>query len=82
MKRGLTVSLAVFMVCGVFAAWSFAQQASTPPAAPAKAAPREISSLQLQQEIPVPNVVGRLDHMSADPKRRYLFVSALGNNSA
>jgi DNA-binding beta-propeller fold protein YncE len=36
----------------------------------------------LQQEIPVPNVTGRLDHMSSDSKRRLLFVSALGNNSA
>ena len=79
MKKALVVSLAVLGVCAAFTAGAIAQQA---PQAPAKAAPREISSLQLQQEIPVPNVMGRLDHMSADPKRRFLFVSALGNNSA
>lgn len=42
---------------------------------------REISSLQLEEEIPVPNVAGRLDHFTADAKRKRLFVSALGNNT-
>ncbi len=42
---------------------------------------REISPLQLEEEIPVPHVAGRLDHFTADPKRRRLFVSALGNNT-
>ena len=50
--------------------------------APSQSQAREISALQLQQQIPVPNVMGRLDHMSSDPKRRLLFVSALGNNTA
>lgn len=81
MKRALIVCLATSIGCGTFAAWTFAQQASPAPAPP-KAHAREISSLQLQQEIPVPNVMGRLDHMSSDSKRRLLFVSALGNNSA
>jgi DNA-binding beta-propeller fold protein YncE len=42
---------------------------------------REISPLQLEEEIPVPHVAGRLDHFTADAKRKRLFVSALGNNT-
>ena len=38
------------------------------------------SPLVLTGSIPLPNVQGRIDHMSIDPKGR-LFVSALGNNS-
>jgi hypothetical protein len=81
MKNVFWVSLALLLAFGAFALRSLAQEASTAKA-PAKAPAREISSLQLQQEIPVPNVMGRLDHMSSDSKRRLLFVSALGNNSA
>jgi hypothetical protein len=42
---------------------------------------RDIQPLQLEEQIPVPNVAGRIDHFSADPKRKRIFVSALGNNS-
>src|SRR3984957_11157770 len=42
---------------------------------------REIAPLQLEEQIPVPNVAGRLDHFTADVKRKRLFVSALGNNT-
>lgn len=42
---------------------------------------RDILPLQLEEQIPVPNVAGRIDHFSADAKRKRLFVSALGNNS-
>jgi hypothetical protein len=42
---------------------------------------REISPLQLEEQVPIPNVAGRLDHFSADVKRKRLFVSALGNNT-
>ncbi|MFZ0520045.1 MAG: hypothetical protein WAL95_03425 [Candidatus Acidiferrales bacterium] len=42
---------------------------------------RELAALQLEEEIPVPNVAGRLDHFTADAKRKRLFVSALGNNT-
>jgi DNA-binding beta-propeller fold protein YncE len=42
---------------------------------------RQFLPLQLEEEIPVPGVAGRLDHFSADAKRKRLFVSALGNNS-
>ena len=34
-----------------------------------------------EEEIPVPGVAGRLDHFTADAKRKRLFVSALGNNT-
>ena len=81
MKKLFVSCLVGLTAYAALAAWAFAQDASTAKA-PAKAPAREISSLQLQQEIPVPNVMGRLDHMSSDSKRRLLFVSALGNNSA
>lgn len=44
-------------------------------------AAREIQPLQLEEQIPVPHVAGRLDHFTADVKRKRLFVSALGNNT-
>ena len=43
--------------------------------------PRDILPLQLEEQIPVPNIAGRLDHFTADPKRRRLIFSALGNNT-
>jgi DNA-binding beta-propeller fold protein YncE len=42
---------------------------------------RDILPLQLEEQIPVPGVAGRLDHFTADAKRKRLFVSALGNNT-
>lgn len=42
---------------------------------------RELLPLQLEEQIPVPQVAGRLDHFTADAKRKRLFVSALGNNT-
>src|SRR3984893_12281600 len=42
---------------------------------------REVLPLQPEEQIPVPSVAGRIDHFSADAKRKRLFVSALGNNS-
>jgi DNA-binding beta-propeller fold protein YncE len=47
----------------------------------AQAASRTILPLQLEEQIPVPGVAGRLDHFTADVKRKRLFVSALGNNT-
>lgn len=41
----------------------------------------ELLPLQLEEQIPVPGVAGRLDHFTSDAKRRRLFVSALGNNT-
>jgi DNA-binding beta-propeller fold protein YncE len=79
MKNFFGVCIAGIISCGALAL-AGAQQ--SPTKAPMKAPGREISSLELQQEIPVPSVMGRLDHMSSDSKRRLLFISALGNNSA
>lgn len=49
--------------------------------ATAQSTGRDILPLQLEEEIPVPGVAGRLDHFTADVKRKRLFVSALGNNT-
>ncbi len=49
--------------------------------ATAQSAERELLPLQLEEQIPVPGVAGRLDHFTADAKRKRLFVSALGNNT-
>lgn len=39
------------------------------------------SSLKLEKTVELPDVRGRIDHMSVDVKGRRLFVSALGNNT-
>ncbi|MFZ0885832.1 MAG: hypothetical protein WAN14_20685 [Candidatus Acidiferrales bacterium] len=54
---------------------------SSPRSAATTQQTRELAALQLEEEIPVPNVAGRLDHFTADAKRKRLFVSALGNNT-
>ena len=47
----------------------------------AQVAARDFLPLQLEEQIPVPSVAGRLDHFTADARRKRLFVSALGNNT-
>lgn len=37
--------------------------------------------LRLVQTIPLPNVTGRIDHLTVDLKGNRLFVAALGNNT-
>jgi YVTN family beta-propeller protein len=37
--------------------------------------------LHLVATVPMPNVEGRIDHMSIDVKGQRLFVAALGNNT-
>src|SRR5437868_6933068 len=37
--------------------------------------------LRLRVSIPLPDVEGRIDHMSMDVKTQRLFVAALGNNT-
>ena len=49
---------------------------------PAAAEEREAPPLRLVQEIPLPNVQGRLDHFTIDPKRKRIIFSGLGNDSA
>lgn len=39
------------------------------------------SPLTLTSSIPLPNVLGRIDHMAFNSKRQYLYIAALGNNS-
>src|SRR5229473_1378846 len=83
MKKSFAVYPIALIACGMFLIVGAGRVASqTSKATSPNQLTREISSLQLQQQIPVPNVMGRLDHMSSDSKRRLLFVSALGNNSA
>jgi hypothetical protein len=74
MKKLLAVSLVALVAVGLL------MMRSTKSAA-AQTQARELLPLQLEEQIPVPGVAGRLDHFSADGKRRRLFVSALGNNS-
>jgi DNA-binding beta-propeller fold protein YncE len=68
------------MLCaGILAATAaccpvYGQSSNTPAA-------RDLLPLQLEEQIPIPHVAGRLDHFSADVKRKRLFVSALGNNT-
>src|ERR1700738_4307469 len=62
----LTATAAIYAAHG--------QNESTP-------APRDLQPLQLEEQIPVPHVAGRLDHFSADVKRKRIFISALGNNT-
>lgn len=41
----------------------------------------ETNALQLIKTIPLPDVNGRIDHLSFDKKNNHVFVAALGNNS-
>src|SRR5437762_4180342 len=74
MKKLFAVSVAAFAVSSVLA---FRGTMTTR----AQLTSRDILPLQLEEQIPVPNVAGRLDHFTADVKRKRLFVSALGNNT-
>jgi DNA-binding beta-propeller fold protein YncE len=74
----MTKLLAVYLVAAaIVAAVSWAARGSE--AMPL--GPRDVLPLQLEEQIPVKDVSGRIDHFSADVKRKRLFVSALGNNS-
>lgn len=73
------MKLLVLSVVGLAAVATFVRQPTN--TVVAQWQPREILPLQLEEQIPVPGVAGRIDHFSADPKRKRLFVSALGNNS-
>src|SRR3954469_17402284 len=45
------------------------------------AAPQSSPPLRLRKTIPLPDVQGRIDHMSLDVNNGRLFVAALGNNT-
>jgi DNA-binding beta-propeller fold protein YncE len=74
MRKLLAIGVITFAGVGVLAI----RGAHT---AKAQSTERDILPLQLEEEIPVPGVAGRLDHFTADVKRKRLFVSALGNNT-
>jgi DNA-binding beta-propeller fold protein YncE len=48
---------------------------------PDKPSTSELAPLLLVQEIPLPNVGGRIDHFTFDAKRKRVIVAALGNNT-
>jgi DNA-binding beta-propeller fold protein YncE len=74
MTNGLRHKWFTWAAIGVLAILSAGNlQAQTPA--------RTILPLQLEEQIPVPGVAGRLDHFTADAKRKRLIVSALGNNT-
>jgi DNA-binding beta-propeller fold protein YncE len=73
MRRLAVVGIFMLVVLGI------ATHPSNPVAA--QSTTRDILPLQLEEQIPVPSVAGRIDHFSVDAKRKRLFVSALGNNS-
>jgi len=74
MKKLLTVSSVALLVLATLVS-------RTTKTSEAQLQAREILPLQLEEQIPVPSVAGRLDHFTADTKRKRLFVSALGNNT-
>lgn len=74
MRTLLVSSLVALVACGVFAVIGTRPLVSS-------AAEREVLPLELEEQIPVPRVAGRLDHFTADVKRRRLIFSALGNNT-
>jgi DNA-binding beta-propeller fold protein YncE len=74
MKKFLAIGVIALVGLGVFAF----RGGRT---AKAQSTGRDILPLQLEEQIPVPNVAGRLDHFTADVKRKRLIVSALGNNT-
>src|ERR1700687_1913994 len=76
MKKFLAVGLVALGTSGLL----MVRNTKTAVAA-AQGPTRELAPLQLIQKIPVPGVVGRIDHFTAFPKRRLLIFAALGNNS-
>src|SRR5437016_696473 len=67
--KNITILSLVVAICGTFALSQ--DQPVTAQRAP----------LLLVQEIPLPNVGGRIDHFTFDPKRKRVIGAALGNNT-
>src|SRR6202790_2191086 len=74
MKKFVLIGGLLLVVLGIISSYGSRKVVAQNPT-------REILPLQLEEQIPVPSVAGRIDHFSADAKRKRLFVSALGNNS-
>src|SRR5215470_8225465 len=68
MKKLAAICVAVFI-------WGSFALSQDQPSAPQKA------PLLLVQEIPLPNVGGRIDHFTFDAKRKRVIGAALGNNT-
>src|SRR5215469_11443178 len=68
MRSLVTVSAALL----ILASLAFAQERSNTP---------EKAPLRLVQEVPLPNVQGRIDHFTFDAKRKRVILAALGNNT-
>ncbi len=66
--------------CGICLVFVLTLVFTTRVAAQKSSIPERSQPLVLTGAIPLPNVQGRIDHLSLDPKGR-LFVSALGNNT-
>jgi DNA-binding beta-propeller fold protein YncE len=74
MRKRLVVAVLFAAILGVLFSGNIKRAA-------AQGSAREILPLQLEEQIPVPGVAGRIDHFTADAKRKRIFVSALGNNT-
>src|SRR4051794_13887099 len=61
----------LFAASALYAAMAFAHEHAL----------AQAPSLELEAKIPLGNVVGRIDHLAVDLKRRRVFVAELGNNS-
>ncbi len=74
-----SVCICILVAAGILSAPQLhgAMQAGTQSGPPAQA---ELPLL-LYEEVPLPGIVGRIDHFTADKKRRRVIFSALGNNS-
>ncbi len=67
--KNLSILGLATLICGSV---GFSQEQSRAP---------ETSPLLLVQEIPLPNVGGRIDHFTFDRKRKRVMGAALGNNT-
>src|ERR1700719_1132954 len=76
MKKWLAVGVLAFGTFGLLT-----MRGTKTAVAAAQVPTRELAPLQLIQKIPVPGVTGRIDHFTANPKRRLLIFAGLGNNT-
>jgi DNA-binding beta-propeller fold protein YncE len=83
MKRPILCLFAMLAGMLLFPAPMFPQAAKHSMSGPSRTSARVRADvpLELEEEIPIPNVAGRIDHFTADVKRKRVIFSALGNNS-
>ena len=72
MKQPIFFFVAIITVCFLFIACN---------AQPAANQKQQNSFLKLEASISLPDVKGRIDHLSFDAKHQIVFVAALGNNT-